>query len=204
MHSPASYAWTSPMVYLKHLNETRRRPDEPSPDSRHSDHPHARRSAYRLWGLGAGVDLPSKSLRLITAAPPGRPPDVAARIIATGLRRRRPAGRGRDRLGRRETIGVAAIAKASPDGYTLGVISLPQAVPSLLAEGPYDTTRDLALSPRSCGRPRSRRAERLLGVLAPGSDCHGEGLAGSADCSLPVGNWRCPILSELLRCCTRA
>jgi tripartite-type tricarboxylate transporter receptor subunit TctC len=89
---------------------------------------------------------PSKPLRLITASPPGSPPDVAARIISDRLA---PAlGQPvvvENRLGGRETIGVAAIARASPDGYTLGVISLPQAVvPSLLAELPYDTKRDLA------------------------------------------------------------
>lgn len=89
---------------------------------------------------------PGKPILLITPAAPGSPPDVAARIIGDGLA---PAlGQPvvvENRLGGRETIGIAAIAKASPDGYTIGMISLPQAVvPSLVLELPYDTKRDLA------------------------------------------------------------
>ena len=89
---------------------------------------------------------PSKPVLLITPVVPGSPPDVAARLISERLA---PAlGQPvvvENRLGGRETIGVAAIAKAAPDGYTLGMISLPQAVvPSLVSEMPYDTKRDLA------------------------------------------------------------
>jgi tripartite-type tricarboxylate transporter receptor subunit TctC len=43
------------------------------------------------------------------------------------------------------TIGLHAVARATPDGYTIGVISMPYVIaPSLLAQVPYDTLRDLA------------------------------------------------------------
>jgi tripartite-type tricarboxylate transporter receptor subunit TctC len=89
---------------------------------------------------------PSKPVLIITPVVPGSPPDVAARIISDRL----ASALGQpvvveNRLGGRETIGVAAVAKASPDGHTIGMISLPQAVvPSLVPEMPYDTKRDLA------------------------------------------------------------
>ena len=43
------------------------------------------------------------------------------------------------------TIGLNAVAKAPPDGYTLGVLTTAYlAAPSLIAQMPYDTGRDLS------------------------------------------------------------
>ncbi|MFN0299629.1 MAG: tripartite tricarboxylate transporter substrate-binding protein [Burkholderiales bacterium] len=40
---------------------------------------------------------------------------------------------------------LAAVAKAQPDGYTIGTMTFSNAVaPGLVAQLPYDTTRDLA------------------------------------------------------------
>jgi tripartite-type tricarboxylate transporter receptor subunit TctC len=42
-------------------------------------------------------------------------------------------------------LAYGAVAKAVPDGHTLGIVGLPLAVaPSLVAKMPYDTARDLA------------------------------------------------------------
>jgi tripartite-type tricarboxylate transporter receptor subunit TctC len=50
-----------------------------------------------------------------------------------------------NRAGGGSTIGMDVVAKAAPDGYTLGVANLSFAVnPSLLAKLPYDTERDFA------------------------------------------------------------
>lgn len=118
--------------------------------------PTLNRGAATMLALGAAITAfavsaqaptyPAKPVLLITPVVPGSPPDVAARIVSERLA---PAlGQPvvvENRLGGRETIGVAAVAKASPDGYTIGMISLPQAVvPSLVPEMPYDTKRDLA------------------------------------------------------------
>jgi tripartite-type tricarboxylate transporter receptor subunit TctC len=118
--------------------------------------PTLNRGAAIMLALGAAITTfavsaqsptyPIKPVLLITPVVPGSPPDVAARLISERLA---PAlGQPvvvENRLGGRETIGIAAIAKATPDGYTIGMISLPQAVvPSLVPEMPYDTKRDLA------------------------------------------------------------
>ena len=88
---------------------------------------------------------PSKPIRLIIGAA-GSPSDVLTRIVGEAL----GAALGQpivveNRTGASNTIALGAVAKAEPDGYTLGGIALVQTVaPSLLRQMPYDTTRDLA------------------------------------------------------------
>ena len=105
--------------------------------------------AWALAACAASADSPNypiRPIRLITHAPAGTAPDVIARIIGERLA---PA-LGQpivvdNRPGASGTIGLAAVAKASPDGYTLGTITLSHAVaPGLVAQIPYDTARDLA------------------------------------------------------------
>ena len=92
------------------------------------------------------ADYPVKPIRVIVHSPPGGAPDVVARIIAERLG---PA-LGQpvivdNRPGASGTIALAAVAKAEPDGHTLGTISPPQVVaPALMSRMPYDTARDLA------------------------------------------------------------
>ena len=90
--------------------------------------------------------FPTKPVRLLVGTAPGTPPDVGARVIADRL----AAALGQpvvveNRPGAILTIALAAVAKADPDGHTLGAIALPAVVaPSLLPQMPYDTVRDLA------------------------------------------------------------
>src|SRR5262249_41537767 len=89
---------------------------------------------------------PNKPIRLIAPSAPGSPPDIVARILSDPLTlalgqpvivENRPGAIG--------TIGLGAVAKAAPDGYTIGMIGLPYVVaPSLIPQLPYDTVRDLA------------------------------------------------------------
>lgn len=89
---------------------------------------------------------PTKPVRLIAPSAPGSPPDVVARMLGEPL----AAALGQpviveNRPGAMSTVGLAAVAKAPPDGHTLGVVTLPAvAAPSLLAHMPYDTAKDLA------------------------------------------------------------
>jgi tripartite-type tricarboxylate transporter receptor subunit TctC len=89
---------------------------------------------------------PTKPVRLISGAPPGTPGDVVARILAEPL----AAELGQpvvieNRPGAINTIGLAAVAKAEPDGHTAGILGMPSTVaPALLPGMPYDTLRDLA------------------------------------------------------------
>ena len=104
-------------------------------------------AATMLSSAGQGqADFPVKAIRVIAPVPPGSPPDLVARIFADSLAQSfgQPVVVD-NRPGANQTIGLGAVAAASPDGYTLGVVSLPTAVvPSLMAKMPYDTLRDFA------------------------------------------------------------
>jgi tripartite-type tricarboxylate transporter receptor subunit TctC len=95
------------------------------------------------------IDLPAhppKAIRIIVPATPGGPPDIAARLIAEKIAAPlRCAVIVENRPGASFTLGLNAVAKAKPDGHTLGVILMTATVsPNLVAEMPYDTERDLA------------------------------------------------------------
>lgn len=92
------------------------------------------------------ASYPTKPIKIIAPGPPGSPPDVVARII--GERLAAPLGQPvviENRPGTNGIIGLHALAKSAPDGYTLGIISMPIVVtPSLVAQMPYDIERDFA------------------------------------------------------------
>lgn len=90
---------------------------------------------------------PNKPIRLVVPYAAGGPTDVLARVMAQKLG---------DSLGQNVIVenkpgasgipGTDAIAKAAPDGYTIGLSTIgPLAVnPSLFPNIPYDTLRDFA------------------------------------------------------------
>jgi tripartite-type tricarboxylate transporter receptor subunit TctC len=84
-------------------------------------------------------DYPNRPVRLIIPFPPGGSNDVVGRVIATHL----AEGLGRqvvveNKGGAGGVIGTEAAAKATPDGYTIAVISLAHAVNPWLYKLPYD------------------------------------------------------------------
>jgi tripartite-type tricarboxylate transporter receptor subunit TctC len=91
-------------------------------------------------------DYPARSIRLIVPGPPGVPPDLAARLIGDRL----ASALGKpilveNRPGATGTIGLAEIARAPADGYTIGILGMPYTVsPNLYPRLAYDTARDLA------------------------------------------------------------
>jgi len=89
---------------------------------------------------------PTRPIRIIVPTTAGGPPDITARLIAEKIAA--PLGRPvivENRPGASFTLGLSAVAKATPDGYTLGLIPMPATVsPSLIAKLPYDTEKDLA------------------------------------------------------------
>ena len=112
------------------------------------------RIALSVLALTLAVDLapgaaaqtwPAKPVKLIAVFPPGGSVDQVSRIIAQQL----TVQTGQtviveNRGGASGSIGTAALAKADPDGYTLGVVFDTHAVnPSLIPNLPFDTTRDL-------------------------------------------------------------
>src|ERR1700675_4279335 len=77
----------------------------------------------------AADDYPSRSIRLIIPFPPGGSNDVVGRIIANQLGQK--LGRQvfvDNRSGAGGVVGTDLAAKATPDGYTLLVISVAHAV----------------------------------------------------------------------------
>ena len=89
---------------------------------------------------------PTKPVRLIVPSPAGAQNDIAARVIGEQLSKiwhqpvivdNKPGGG--------TTIGTNAVAKAAPDGYTIGwVISAHAINPTMMTNLPYDTLHDFA------------------------------------------------------------
>ena len=89
---------------------------------------------------------PSKPIRLIVPYPPGGVGDAVARMLVPGW----SAGLKQpivieNRGGAGSNIGLDAVAKSAPDGYTIGLFDNALVVnPSLYRSLPYDAQRDLA------------------------------------------------------------
>lgn len=90
--------------------------------------------------------LPSRPLRLIVPYPPGGAVDLAGRLIGDALRER--LGQPvvvENCSGAGGNIGVAAAAKAAPDGHTLGATAVNSlAINQFMYDQlPFDPERDL-------------------------------------------------------------
>ncbi len=100
-----------------------------------------------LAGNALAQAYPNKPIRIIVPFPPGGGNDVIARLVGQKLSERLGQAVVIDnRGGGNGAIGLAALAQAAPDGYTLGVGAAgPMAVnPSLYEKLPYDPQRDFA------------------------------------------------------------
>ena len=88
---------------------------------------------------------PNKPIRLIVPFPPGGNVDLSARIVAPELSKELGQPIVIDnKAGAGGTLGLDAVAKSPPDGYTLGVASPVNhlAAPSLYPKLPYDSIKD--------------------------------------------------------------
>jgi tripartite-type tricarboxylate transporter receptor subunit TctC len=105
-------------------------------------------AATLLVVASAGAqDWPAKTVKIMVPFGPGSTPDVVARLIADKLQQR--LGQTfivENKPGASGNIGTDAVAKAEPDGYTLGVsIGGPLAINTLLfSKLPYDPAKDIA------------------------------------------------------------
>ena len=102
-----------------------------------------------LW-LGAPLaqpNYPTKAIRFIVTFPPGGSSDLIARALAAVLSDRlRQQVLVENRPGAGGNIGIDAVAKSAPDGYTmgLGAAGALAANVSLYPKMPYDPVKDLA------------------------------------------------------------
>src|ERR1700751_2041072 len=98
--------------------------------------------------IAAGEDgWPERPLRLVVPFPAGSSTDIIARIVAQKLSPRLGQQIGiENRAGASGNIGADAVAKAAPDGYTIGIAtgSKHAVAASLSPNLPYDPIRDFA------------------------------------------------------------
>ena len=99
-----------------------------------------------IHGAALAQDWPAKQLiRVIVTNTPGSALDVTARVVFEQVSRQ--IGQTivvENRPGAANTIGIAVVAKAEPDGYTILVTTSAIAIaPHTHKNLPYDTMRDL-------------------------------------------------------------
>ena len=82
-------------------------------------------SLLLLWpALGQAEDFPTRTIRLIVPFPAGGPNDIIARVIGQRMSElmKQPVVID-NRGGQGGVLGTDAVAKANPDGYTIGIVS---------------------------------------------------------------------------------
>ena len=101
----------------------------------------------------AQADYPNKPIRLIVPFPAGGATDILARVVASKLSERlKWVVVADNKPGAGGNIGVDAVAKSPPDGYTIviGQTSNLAINPTLYKKLPYDPLKDLKIGRASC------------------------------------------------------
>ncbi len=115
----------------------------------------------------AAQDWPTKLVKIIVPFAAGATPDVIARLIADDLQTRlNQACLVENRPGASGNTGTDVVAKAEPDGATIGIsIGGPLAINTLLfAKLPYDPRKDLTLITLLVTQPSVLAVNASLGV----------------------------------------
>jgi tripartite-type tricarboxylate transporter receptor subunit TctC len=115
---------------------------------------------------GALAAYPERPVRIVVANSPGGPSDIIARIMASALQE---ATGGafvvENRGGGGGNIGMGAVARAEPDGYTILLATSAYAVnPSLFETLPYDPFKDFAAIAELATSPNVFAVKPELGV----------------------------------------
>jgi len=99
-----------------------------------------------LSSAALAQSYPTKPVRLIVPFPPGGATDIVGRLVAGKMQEVwRQSVIVENKPGAGTVVGTDAVAKAPPDGYTLGVVVTAHVInPSLRSNLPYDTLKDLA------------------------------------------------------------
>lgn len=99
-----------------------------------------------LPASASAEDFPSKQIRLIVPFPPGGPNDIIARVVGQRMSEiiKQPLVID-NRGGQGGVLGTDVVAKAAPDGYTIGIVSASSLVISpTMDQVPYDPLKDFA------------------------------------------------------------
>jgi tripartite-type tricarboxylate transporter receptor subunit TctC len=116
-------------------------------------------SAQQVW--------PAKPVRIIVPFGAGSTPDLIARLIADQLKQEtRQTFIVENKPGASGNTGTDAVAKAAPDGTTIGIsIGGPLAINTLLfAHLPYDPSKDLSLITLLVTQPSALAVNTSLGI----------------------------------------
>ena len=103
-------------------------------------------SLLLLPASAAAQDFPSKPIKLIVPFPAGGPNDIIARVVGQRMSEliKQPVVID-NRGGQGGVLGTDAVAKAQPDGYTIGIVSASSLVINPYMEKvPYDVVKDFA------------------------------------------------------------
>jgi tripartite-type tricarboxylate transporter receptor subunit TctC len=152
------------------------------------------------WAQGAG-DYPARPIRFIVPLAAGGGLDFIARLIAD------PIGRSigqqvvvENRTGAGGTIGIEAVIKAPPDGYTVLITNDNVASAPHVQQLPKDFTKDLVPVSQLTRQPQSLSAHSSLGVnsmaelLKLAKEQPGQGVATSG-----VGSNQHVLLATLMQ-----
>jgi tripartite-type tricarboxylate transporter receptor subunit TctC len=115
----------------------------------------------------AAQDWPTKTVRIVVPFGPGSTPDMVARLIADRLQAK--LGQSfvvENKPGASGNLGTDAVAKAEPDGSTIGIsIGGPLAINTLLfAKLPYDPAKDIAAVTQLITQPSALAVNPALNV----------------------------------------
>src|SRR5881397_1829992 len=95
-----------------------------------------------FFATSAAAQYPSRPIHLIVPIPPGGAPDIAARVLGQKLSEQ--VGQPvvvENRAGSNGNIATELVARAAPDGYTLGLVADSQIAinPHLYSKMSFDT-----------------------------------------------------------------
>jgi tripartite-type tricarboxylate transporter receptor subunit TctC len=138
---------------------------------------HARRSALAmlmvclLLAPASAQEWPGKTTRIIVPFGPASTPDMVARLLSDRLQQK--TGQAfvvENKPGASGNLGTDAVAKAQPDGATLGVsIGGPLAINTLLfSHLPYDPAKDIAPITQLITQPSALVVNASLGIDTAG------------------------------------
>jgi tripartite-type tricarboxylate transporter receptor subunit TctC len=101
---------------------------------------------FLLPALATAQEFPAKPIKLIVPFPAGGPNDIIARIVGQRISEltKQPVVID-NRGGAGGALGTDAVAKAAPDGYTIGIVNAGAlAINQSMEKVPYETLKDLA------------------------------------------------------------